>query len=396
MSKTPNLEDLIGIEHPKLGFYQELQIKIEQLKQTNQELLEHRSEIQTLLDCITDMMLVLSDDFVIKRVNDVVLERFPGVDPVSMHCYTLLKKQDKPCDDCPVKKVFETEEVVTSRSCYMVDGELKHFELVASPLKTSNPQERLALLFKRDVTLEQEYQDKFYQAEKMATVGTLAAGVAHEINNPLAAISGFAEGLQRRIKKIEGNIDEDILADFKEYTEIILSECGRCRDIVRTLLSFSRPIEAKWAPVDVNRCINDMLFILKHHFRDRHGVVLATDLDPELPLIFGDESQIKQVIVNLVTNAFDATGAGGKIEIITRRGIRGNVEFFIEDTGVGIPAEIQNKLFEPFFTTKLVGQGVGIGLSMCYNIVRNHHGGIFVCSDAESGTSFKISLPAME
>ena len=349
---APSLEDLIGIEHCKLGFYQELQIKVEQLRSTNQELEKRRREMQAVLDGITDMMFVLSDDFVIQRVNHVVLERFPGIEPISMHCYELLKKRKSPCEDCPVRKALDHEEVVTSRSSYMVGGKLRHFELIASPLKTAPTGDRRALLFKRDVTLEREYQDKFYQAEKMATVGTLAAGVAHEINNPLAAISGFAEGLQRRTSLLEGKVDQEILDDFKEYTAIIQNECGRCRDIVRTLLTFSRPVESKLGAVDINRCVGDTLFILKHHFKDRHGITVETDLDPELPLTIGDESQLKQVIINLITNAFDATGEGGKIEIITRRSKRGNVELIVEDTGCGIPVEIQNKLFEPFFTTK--------------------------------------------
>ena len=393
---NPTLHDLIGIEHCKLGFYQELQIKVEQLRNTNQELEKRRREMQAVLDGITDMMLVLSDDLVIQRVNTVVLERFPGTSPVSMHCYQLLKKRSSPCEECPVRVALDHEEVVSARSSYLVDGELKHFELVASPLKTSATGDRLALLFKRDVTLEREYQDKFYQAEKMATVGTLAAGVAHEINNPLAAISGFAEGLQRRIGRMEGKVEQELLDDFREYTATIVSECGRCRDIVRTLLSFSRPVESRLGMVDINRCVDDTLYILKHHFKDRHGISVETDLDPGLPRTIGDESQLKQVIINLVTNAFDATGEGGRILIITRRGRRGNVEMIVEDTGCGIPAEIQGKLFEPFFTTKQVGQGIGIGLSMCYSIVRNHHGEIFVCSDGGSGSSFKVSLPGEE
>lgn len=227
----------------------------------------------------------------------------------------------------------------------------------------------------------------------MATVGTLAAGVAHEINNPLAAISGFAEGLERRIKKLEGRIESDLVEDFREYTTTILNECLRCRDIVQTLLTFSRPVDSRLSIVDLNKCINDTLFILKHHFRDRHGVTVETTLSEDLPVITGDESQLKQVIINLVTNAFDATGEGGRIDITTRKGQRGTVELIVEDTGCGIPWNIQDKLFEPFFTTKQVGQGIGIGLSMCYTIVQNHHGEIFVCSDAGKGASFKVTLP---
>lgn len=391
---TPTLEDLIGIEHCKLGFYQELQQKVEQLKNTNLELETKRREMQAVLDGITDLMLVLSEDLRILQVNHVVTNRYPDLDPTTMHCYELLRKQKEPCQDCPVRRALDNGHVVKEKTSYRTGGnEIKHFEIVASPLNSDPAGERMALLFKRDVTLEKEYQDKFYQAEKMATVGTLAAGVAHEINNPLAAISGFAEGLQRRIKRLDGQIATELEDDFREYTETILNECLRCRDIVQTLLTFSRPVDSRLSTVDLNKCVNDTLFILKHHLKDRHRVTVETDLCDNLPIIIGDESQLKQVIINLITNAFDATGEGGRIDITTRTGQRGTVELIIEDTGCGIPWDIQDKLFEPFFTTKQVGQGIGIGLSMCYTIVQNHHGEIFVCSDAGKGASFKVTLP---
>lgn len=395
MRGAPTLEDLIGIEHCKLGFYQELQQKVEQLKSANRELESKRQEMQAVLDGITDLMLVLSDDLVVQQVNHVVYKRFPGIEPVGMHCYKLLRKEEKPCRECPVRKSLDHEEVVRDHASYKVGNTLKHFEMVASPLKTGPAGDRHVLLFKRDITLEKEYQDKFYQAEKMATVGTLAAGVAHEINNPLAAISGFAEGLQRRIDRIETHVEAETVEDFKEYTSTIINECMRCRDIVRTLLTFSRPVSSRLSTVDINQCVDDTLFILKHNFKDRHGVVVKTDLDENLPKIVGDESQLKQVIINLITNAFDATGEGGEIQIMTRTGQRGIVELIVEDTGCGIPGDIQNKLFEPFFTTKQVGKGVGIGLSMCYTIVQNHHGEIFVCSNSGQGASFKVSLPGI-
>jgi hypothetical protein len=255
--------------------------------------------------------------------------------------------------------------------------------------------ERSVLLFKRDVTLEKEFQAQFYQAEKMATVGALAAGVAHEINNPLAAISGFAEGLQRRIVRIEGKVEQALLDDFTEYTDTIIKECLRCRDIVQTLLTFSRPVAASLGPVDINQCVRDTLFILKHHFKEQHNIAVKTELQANLPVIMGDESQLKQVIINLFTNAFDATRQGDIIRVITHAGDLGGVALIVEDSGCGIPVELHDKLFEPFFTTKPVGQGVGIGLSTCYSIVKNHGGEITVTSREGKGTFFKVSLPGI-
>jgi two-component system NtrC family sensor kinase len=393
--KTTSLEDLVGIEHGKLGFYQELQQKVEQLKTSNLELDKKRKEIQAVLDGITDLMLVLSEDLKIQRVNHVFSEWYPGVDPIGSTCCQEFRGKNGKCEDCPARRALELDEIVKDLCIYKVDEKFRHFEIIASPLKIGPTGERNVLLFKRDVTLEKEFQAQFYQAEKMATVGTLAAGVAHEINNPLAAISGFAEGLQRRIGRIQGKVEPEILDDFSEYTDTIIKECLRCRDIVQTLLTFSRPVAGSLSPVDMNQCVRDTLFILKHHFKEQHNISVKTELQANLPVIMGDESQLKQVIINLFTNAFDATREGDVVRIITNAGPNGGVELIVEDSGCGIPAELHDKLFEPFFTTKPVGQGIGIGLSTCYSIIRNHHGEITVTSKEGSGTFFKVSLPGL-
>jgi signal transduction histidine kinase len=321
---------------------------------------------------------------------------FGNSDPTGRYCFEVFRGQTSRCDDCPARRALDQGEVVKDLCIYKIGRTFRHFEVIASPLKAAPTGEQNVLLFKRDVTLEKEFQAKFYQAEKMATIGALAAGVAHEINNPLTAISGFAEGLQRRIKKIEGVVEEELVEDFKDYTSTIIRECLRCRDIVQTLLTFSRPVASSLSPVDMNRCVSDTLYILKHHLKGMNKVEVAIDLAPELPLIMGDESQLKQVIINLFTNALDAIGEGGQIKIGTRMVARGNVELVVEDNGCGIPQDVQEKLFEPFFTTKPVGKGIGIGLSTCFSIVANHRGEISVRSEQGMGAAFVVSLPGIE
>ncbi len=395
MKPVTTLEDLVGIEHCKLGFYQELQQKVEQLKTSNLKLEKKRREVQAVLDGITDLMVVLSEDLKIQRVNHVFIDWFPGVDPIGHHCYEIFRGRASVCDDCPVIQSLDCDGIVKDLAIYKVDGKFKHFRIIASPLKSSLNGERQTLLSKRDITLEKEFQAQYYQAEKMATIGTLAAGVAHEINNPLAAIRGFAEGLQRRIGRIQTQVDQDVLEDFQEYTETIVNECLRCRDIVQTLLTFSRPVASSLCPVDMNQCVLDTLFILKHHIREHHSVTVKTKLEKELPLIKGDESQLKQVIINLFTNALDAIGDEGEIVIKTVTGKDGDVDLIVEDSGCGIPFEMKDKLFEPFFTTKPVGKGIGVGLSTCYTIVKNHGGEINVTSDEGKGSTFHVTIPGI-
>ncbi len=395
MPGPTTLEDLVGIEHCKLGFYQELQQKVEQLKGSNLELEKKRQEIQALLDGITDLMVVLSEDLIIQRVNHVFTDWFPGVDPIGRHCHEIFRGRIGKCEDCPAMKALDRDQIVKDLCIYKVNDKFKHYEIIASPLKMGNTGERQVLLFKRDVTLEKEFQAQFYQAEKMATVGALAAGVAHEINNPLTAILGFAQGLKRRNARLQDKIDSELHDDFIEYTETIIKECLRCRDIVQTLLTFSRPTAASLGHVDLNQCVIDTLFILKHHFKDQHDLTLQTELNESLPAILGDESQLKQVIINLLTNALDASGNGGTITIKTIIADKRRVELIIEDSGCGIPEELQDKLFEPFFTTKPVGKGIGIGLSTCYSIVKNHNGEISVTSAVGAGSAFRVSLPSI-
>ncbi len=397
MAGITTLEDLIGIEHGKLGFYQELQHKVDQLRKSNLELEEKREENQALLDGITDLMLVLTDDLVVQRVNHVFESWYPGVDPIGLTCHQVLRGTDEPCENCPVIKALETNEVSKDLVIHKVEDRYRHYEILVSPLKReSHYGKRQVLVFKRDVTLEKEYQAQFYQAEKMATVGTLAAGVAHEINNPLAAISGFAEGLKRRITKIESQIDEKTSGEFKEYTDTIINECLRCRDIVQTLLTFSRPVAASLGSVDLNKCVTDTLFILKHHFKKEHRVKIYTELADQMLLIRGDESQLKQVIINLLTNAYHATDDLDEIRIYTSENSDGGAELVIEDNGCGIPQDELGKLFEPFYTTKPVGEGVGIGLATCYNIVQRHQGEITVESTLGIGSMFKVTLPGFK
>ncbi len=392
MRKIASLEDLVGIGHGKLGHYQELQMNLRRLEKTNNELQESRAEIQTILDGLTDMMLVLTEEMKIVRTNKAFAERFPDLAEDS-HCFEVFYGGTAPCDDCPALTALSGDSTVKARRLHEHSDGFRHYDIIATPLILGSA--RTVQVFYRDVTSDMQLQAKYNQAEKMATVGVLAAGVAHEINNPLAVIQGFAEGLQRRVKLLE-EADSELLDDFNEYTATILSECSRCRDIVRNLLSFSRPVAARRSSLDINHCIRDTLFILKHHLKEQTKITLELNLDRLQP-IHGDESQLKQVIINLCTNAIDAMQeSGGRLFIssrMTTREQRKGVEFTVSDEGCGISPEDGEKLFEPFFTTKTVGEGVGIGLSTCYSIVASHNGEITVASTPGKGAAFTVFLP---
>ncbi|WP_428563056.1 MAG: two-component system sensor histidine kinase NtrB [Solidesulfovibrio sp. DCME] len=393
--RAPSLEDLIGIEHSKLGFFQELRQTIEALKDANTQSAQRRREIAAILDGITDIMMVLSPELRILSVNHVFRQTFPDPAPEGKFCYEIFRGDEKPCPECPASKSFATGDICRETAIFKIGGKNVQYEMVASPIHHPDDPEHHILVFKRDVTREKEYQAKFYQAEKMATIGMLATGVAHEINNPLTAISGFAEGLRRRLPTLREKVDARVMDDVEDYVATILQECRRCKDIVTTLLTFSRQRTVSFSPVSLNAVVEDTLKLLRSHLKQRNQakITVRTELCDNLPRVLGDEHQIKQVMLNLLVNAMDAIAGPGRIVITTFQTTSGAVCLSVADSGCGIKPEHMDKLFEPFFTTKRAGKGIGIGLSTCMTIVDKHQGEITVKSDPGQGATFTVKFP---
>jgi two-component system, NtrC family, sensor kinase len=392
MRPKPTVDDLVGIEYGKLGFFGEVQKKIAELQASNQELAQKQRHIQAILNGIADVMVVLSLDLRIKSVNRVFFDIYPEPEPVGKFCYQAFRNQQHPCAACPAVIASDTNQVCSQLTIYPVNGTNRHFRTTASPLRNDEGKPCHILLLKRDITLEQEYQAKYYQAETMATMGVLAAGVGHEINNPLTAVSGFAEALQRRLGQLEGGVAPELLADFQEYLGIILKECHRCQEIVQNLLTLSPRKSSALSFLQINDLLKETLRLLHNHLKQYPPNHVRLDLDGALPAVHGDPSQLKQVILNLLFNALDATSSKGSVTIRTYVIDQDWVGIAFQDSGCGIPAAHRDKLFEPFFTTKPVGKGIGIGLSTCYNIVQNHGGEIAVDSKEGQGSTFLVRL----
>ncbi len=233
--------------------------------------------------------------------------------------------------------------------------------------------------------------ERLLQSQKLAAIGELSAGIAHEINNPLAIIRQEAEWLQLLLKKIE-------VKDIKKIKELegsvcqIMQQVDRCTEITRNLLDFARKRDPVIQAVEVNRIIEDMTMLVEKE-AGHNNIVIVRDYDPELPRIYSDAPQLRQVILNFLTNATQAIGADGIVTIATRR--RGNnaVDLVFTDTGCGIPEENLGKIFDPFFTTKPPGKGTGLGLSICHGIILRLGGQIAVTSQVGVKTTFTITLP---
>jgi two-component system NtrC family sensor kinase len=264
------------------------------------------------------------------------------------------------------------------------DGRTGQFSVNLSPMRGEQGTVDSIVTVMTDITDAASLQAKLVHAEKMATVGNLVSGVAHEVNNPLTAILGFTDLLLENPE-----IPEAAKADL----QVVLQEAQRTKVIVQNLLSFARQAPAQRQPVQVTSVLRHTLKLRSYDFTS-HGVEVQERFDPRLPEIVGDPHQLQQVFLNILNNAYDAVreaGRPGRIEIETAR--RGDfVEVCIRDNGTGISQP--ELIFDPFFTTKEVGKGTGLGLSICYGIVRDH-GGEILCENntGTHGCTFVVRLP---
>ncbi len=237
------------------------------------------------------------------------------------------------------------------------------------------------LVFK-DVTDEREVSRRLFHAEKMAAVGQLAGGVAHEINNPLGGILAFAQLMSR-----EGNRTPD----DQENLRLITDAAVRAKKIVESLLHFSRRPREEKEPVDLPRVVDEALFLLQSQLKSGR-IEVVREYEPAVAT--ANANQVQQIVVNLVVNAIQAMNGEGRIVVSTGGAGPGRVRLQVTDTGPGMKPEVARRVFEPFFTTKAEGQGTGLGLSICYQIAEEHGGSIRLETVPERGASFLLELPA--
>jgi two-component system NtrC family sensor kinase len=266
------------------------------------------------------------------------------------------------------------------------DGSMGHFSISLSPMRDENRQVNNVVVVMTDITDAALLQAKLAHSEKMATIGRLVSGVAHEVNNPLAAILGFTDLLLE---------NPAVPESAREDLKIILQETQRTKEIVQDLLSFARQKPTQREPVQVNTILRQTIKLRSYDFSS-HGVDVVEEFDEGIGPTLGDSQQLQQVFLNVLNNAYDAiqeSGNHGKIRIRTRR-TQDSIEVAFIDNGTGV-AEPE-RIFDPFFTTKQAGKGTGLGLSICYGIVRAHGGEILCWNNPETeerGSTFVVRLP---
>jgi signal transduction histidine kinase len=239
----------------------------------------------------------------------------------------------------------------------------------------------------KDIEQQRIHQEQMAQADKLASIGQLSSGIAHEINNPLGIIQGYTQLLMRNSVKETAQYND---------LKIIEKHVKGCKSIVENLLNFSRPSETVKSLVFLDEMITEQIEFVQHH-ADMKDIQMTTDFNPNVPPIFMDEKKIRQVLMNLIMNAKHAVGDQGIIHLTTGYNPHTRKAVIrITDTGHGIEKKNVSKIFDPFFTTKPPGEGTGLGLSVSYGIVKSHGGDIFVRSTPGKGASFTVVLPVKE
>ena len=347
-----------------------------------------KREWERTADAISSPLILVDRQFGLVRAN-LAAARYRGQDIRSLpgrQCHDVLFDRDSPCPGCPLvggdasawdeRHDTDLDDVARERT----------FRLSVYAVRFRGAELRFACYY-NDITDALRLQGQIRQADKMAAIGQLSGGVAHELNNPVGVIRSFAQ----LSKYIADELDNEELSDNLREIE---GAAVRCQKIISSLLEFSRPTRAEERDVlPLNETVEKALFLVGTH-KGFKLLQVVKEFDPDLPLVIGNSNQLLQVFVNLIQNAVQAMDENGVLRLASDVKDGQWVHIVVEDSGPGIPEEHLTRIFEPFFTTKDPGNGTGLGLSITYNIVESHGGRIEVDSELEKGTRFHVYLPA--
>jgi signal transduction histidine kinase/HAMP domain-containing protein len=361
-----------------------------------------RAYLDGLINKVEDGIAVVDRDRKFVLLNDKYLEMF-GKDPserirfIGEPIEALYPFHGEQCDSggekCGICTVFENGEFSSRVLSHKAGkGNDRVYESYAAVLKGEGGEVREVIEDLRDITLRKQLEKQMMQSEKLASVGRLAAGVAHEINNPMASITTGAEGLLNMIGDLK--LEKGISAEVVDYLDVIKRSAFRCKAITERLLNFSSTGSGDFELQDLNDIIEEAINLAEYDISAK-GVNLEFKPDPALPAVRVSRATFPQVVVNLILNSLYAVDRDGNIDLQT--GLRDDLVYLtVADNGRGIDDDDLKSVFEPFFTTKKRGEGSGLGLAICRTIVDSHKGEIFIESALNKGTTVTVLLPPGE
>lgn len=361
----------------------------------NEARAEHRKFTEAVLDALPVSLYVVDRDYKIvtwNRNREIGVQGIPRDAVIGRDVFEVLAKYPQGRSRQEFERAFRTGNIERIEQTTTDErGATIHWLVSKIPMRDAETDEVTHVItVGEDVTVRVEAIHAAGRAEKLAAVGRLAAGVVHEINNPLATIAACAEALEQRVQEGAFGASNDV-EDLGEYLGLIKSEAFRCKSITTGLLDFSRARAGNRHLIDVADVLRSSANLISHQKRGEN-IAIKFDIGANLTPVKADSGQIQQAIIALATNAIDAMPGGGTL---TFRAFshETRVVIEVEDTGSGIPPEDVSKIFEPFFTTKEIGKGTGLGLAVCYGIVTEHGGRLSVRSNVGKGSTFSMFLP---
>jgi PAS domain S-box-containing protein len=357
---------------------------ITERRQWEQRITRAAEEWRATFDSITDLVSIHGEDFKITRVNMAFADVF-GMHPkeiIGKICYELVHGTKEPCLNCPLKQTFETKKPCTVE--FFEPNLGIHLEVAASPIFDEQGEVVGVVRVARDITERKRMEEQLIITDRLASIGQLASGVAHELNNPLTGVIGFSQLL----------LERDVPEDIREDIDIVYREAQRAGAVVKNLLTFSRKHAPAKQSININSIIEKVLE-LRDYEQKASNIQGNTQFASDLPEIIADYFQLQQVFLNIIINAEQSmieAHNGGILKITTEKD--GDViKASFADDGLGIDEGDLGHVFDPFFTTKEVGKGTGLGLSVCHGIISEHSGKIYAESELGQGATFIVELP---
>jgi two-component system, NtrC family, sensor kinase len=367
--------DFKGIGYSKIGYFKEVRSKIKELEDVTVELARRHNKLEAIINSMNSGLAILDDNLTIVFANKLQSSMFPEVSLVGQQCHTAFYRKNRPCRDCPALKTLETRQ--TYRGEVLIkEGAFagRCYEWTTSPVMSPVGRVSEIVLLMRDITRRKDAEFKLLQADRMAAIGLLAAGIAHEINNPMTSIAGFSEGLLKRLKHLSQSGRDKELESFREYLEIIFNEAYRCKDIIQNLLEYSRQPTEGTETLEIDQIINDSVSLVRQHAKDsKIKMIVKNGLATGFNRVVGNESQLKHMFLNIFQSAFTSMNQGGQVTINSKTS--GNLVEIRITHGESTPSENRRT---PAQDSLCAGwksdQNLPMALPVCYSIMRHHHG----------------------
>ncbi|MFF0828974.1 sensor histidine kinase [Brevibacillus sp. NPDC003359] len=368
------------------------------LEMKTNQLLEEKKRLDLVVSGMGMGLILVDESFRIRWINQTASAWFQDVSNqdasnlLGKACHQTMGQQFSSCSNC----MLRTRQMVNKKQTDLIssrvdeNGRVRFYRHQVFPL---HPEKESSAFLEviEDITEKRELEAAIAQADKLAAIGLLASGIAHEINNPLGILSLYGQDLRDRL------VEEDIrdlqdAGELTQYLDTMDKQINRCKEITTRLLHFSRKSPLTVEKVNVHQVLSDTLFLLSHEIRVKQ-VTVKQSLSASAPFLLATPGQLQQILLNLLANALYATQERGKIEIATDSPSNDRIRLWVKDDGCGIPAADLPHVLEPFFTTKPPGKGTGLGLSVCYGIVTNVGGEIQIESTPNKGTTVTVILP---